>query len=119
MFEALKYYQNLAERFQGQILIAPGMVTVLIGLCIWLAGLRWRRILGAIVGCAFFAVIVLGFTKSGIQTVYVAVLVGAAIGAAADKGIIGIAGTAGAAMIVLVILSATLPRGQGSVVLPE
>jgi len=119
MFEALKYYQNLAERFQGQILIVPGMVIVLIGLCIWLAGLRWRRILGAIVGCAFFAAIALSFTNYGFQTVFVAVLLGVAIGAVADKGIIGIAGSVAAAMIVLVILSAALPRPRGSVVLPE
>jgi hypothetical protein len=119
MFEALKYYQNLAERFQGQILLVPGMVIVLIGLCIWLAGLRWRKILGAIVGCAFFTVIVLSFTNYGIQTVFVAVVLGAAIGAVADKVIIGIAGTAAAAMIVLVILSATLPKPQDSVFLPE
>jgi hypothetical protein len=119
MFEALKYYQNLAERFQGQILIVPGMIIIMVGLCIWLAGLRWRKILGAIVGCAFFAVIVLSFTKSGLQTVYVAVLLGAAIGAVADKVIIGIAGTVAAAMIVLVILSVSLPKPQGSVVLPE
>jgi hypothetical protein len=119
MFEALKYYQNLAERFQSQILLAPGMVIVLIGLCIWLAGLRWRRILGAIVGCAFFAAIVLSFTNYGLQTVYVAVLLGGAIGAVADKVIIGIAGTAAAAMIVLVILSVSLPKPQDSVILPE
>jgi hypothetical protein len=119
MFEALKYYQNLAERFQGQILLAPGMVIVLIGLCIWLAGLRWRKILGAIVGCAFFTAIVLSFINYGPQTVFVAVIAGAAIGTVADKAIIGIAGTAAFAMIVLVILSVTLPKPQDSVFLPE
>jgi hypothetical protein len=119
MFEALKYYQNLAERFQGQSLIVPGIVILGIGLCIWLAGLRWRKILGAMVGSMFFAAIVIGFTNYGTQTVLIAVFLGAAIGAVADKVIIGLAGATAAAVIVLVILSVTLPKQQGGIHMRE
>jgi hypothetical protein len=119
MFEAIKYYQNLAERFQSQILIVPGMVIVLIGLCIWLAGLRWRRILGAIVGGIILAAIVLGFSNYGFQAVFAVAFIGAAIGAVADKVVIGIFGTLAAAAIVLVILSVSMPKPQDGVFIPE
>ena len=43
MLEALEYYQSLAEKFQSQLLTVPGILVVLAGLCVWLAGLRWAE----------------------------------------------------------------------------
>lgn len=119
MFESLIYYQNLAERFQSQILTVPGIIIVIIGLCIWLAGLRWRRILGATVGGAIFAAIVSGFGNYGFQAIFAAIFIGIVFGTVAEKIIIGIFGAAAAAVIVLAILSVSMPRQQGSVFVPE
>jgi len=55
MLKLLEYYQSLAQKFQSQFLTGPGIAIVLAGLCVWLAGLRWKRLLGALAGAIIAA----------------------------------------------------------------
>ncbi|MHC5060750.1 MAG: hypothetical protein ACYTFK_06680 [Planctomycetota bacterium] len=60
MLKDLQNFETIAHDFAPQVLVAPGVVFVVIGLCLWLGGLRWSRptagILGVLAGClwAFF-----------------------------------------------------------------
>jgi len=106
MFEAIEYYQNLAEKFDSRILIVPGIIVVLIGLCIWLSGLRWKKILGALAGGGFFAAVVMSIGNYGTPIVLAAAFFGIVIGALVEKIMLGVSGTAMTAVMVLVIVSA-------------
>jgi len=61
MFEFIQHFEQIAARFRPVVLIAPGLAAVLLGLFIWLGGLRFRRfiavVVGAVIGgvCGFFA----------------------------------------------------------------
>jgi hypothetical protein len=114
MFEAIEYYQSLAEKFDSRILTVPGIIVVILGLCIWLAGLRWRKVLGAIAGGGIFAAAVVCIGSFDVNIVLAVILIGIAVGALIEKITLGIFGTAAAAVIVLVITSANLTAKQYS-----
>ncbi|MCD4831863.1 MAG: hypothetical protein K8R02_08700 [Anaerohalosphaeraceae bacterium] len=105
MLEALEYYQSLAQKFQTQLLTAPGVLLVLIGLSVWLAGLRWRWLLGALAGATMAIVGVFALGAEGLFAVTVAVAVGFAAGLLMDKIVLGIFGTIFAAGIVLLFFA--------------
>ncbi len=48
MFEVLQSFQDIAFRFESKLLTVVGIALILAGLCLWLAGLRWERITGAV-----------------------------------------------------------------------
>jgi hypothetical protein len=62
MFEILQDFEGIAIRLSPIVLIGPGLTAVIAGLFVWLAGLRFKRalvaVLGAFVGgiCGFFAI---------------------------------------------------------------
>jgi hypothetical protein len=111
MLEALEYYQSLAQKFQSQLLTVPGIIVVLAGLCIWLAGLRWRRITGALVGAAIAAagVFVIGNYAGGV--VLTACAIGLLAGVIINRIVFGIFGAAVGALIVMAILASGLTAG--------
>ncbi len=61
LLEFIQHFEQIAARFRPAVLIAPGLAAVLLGLFIWLSGLRFRRfisvVIGAVIGgvCGFFA----------------------------------------------------------------
>ena len=109
MFEAIQYYQSLAQRFQSQLLTGPGILIVLIGLSIWLAGLRWKKVLGALAGGATVLMAMLTFTKHTGSVLALASAAAAVIGAVIEKVILGIFAAAFAAVVVLIIASSNAP----------
>jgi uncharacterized membrane protein len=52
MVGILQNFEKLAERFEPAILVVPGIVCLLLGLLVWLAGLRYVRFLAAVIGAA-------------------------------------------------------------------
>lgn len=103
MFEAIEYYQSLAEKFDSRILFAPGIVVVLAGLCIWLAGLRWRKVLGAFAGGCFLAAIGLCIGDYGWPIMIIVTLIGIALGALIEKIMLGVVGTVLVSAVVIII----------------
>jgi len=62
MLEILQNFEQVTARFAPVILIVPGLVAIIVGLFIWLGGLRFRRplitLVGAVTGgiCGFFLI---------------------------------------------------------------
>lgn len=105
MLEALEYYQSLAQKFQGQLLTGPGIAIVLAGLCIWLAGLRWRRTLGAVAGAAIAVAGVLNFGDYPPPTVLGVCAVGLIAGVFINRIVLSVFGTIVGVLVVMVFLS--------------
>jgi hypothetical protein len=108
MLEVLEYYQSLAQKFQSQLLTGPGIIVVLAGLCIWLAGLRWRRVVGAFVGAAVAAagVFVIGNYPAGVALT--ACAIGLFAGVIINRIVFGIFGAAVGVLVVMVVLAGGL-----------
>ena len=55
MLEALQNLERITMDFVPWLLVVPGVVLVVIGLCLWLGGVRWSRLtagfLGVVAGC--------------------------------------------------------------------
>jgi hypothetical protein len=63
MLEIAQDFEQIAPRFAPVVLIGPGIVCVIVGLFVWLAGLRFRRVLIAVLGAAIGSI--LGFFVIG------------------------------------------------------
>lgn len=108
MFEALVYYQSLAQKFQNQLLIGTGIAIVLVGLCIWLAGLRFKRIVSAIVGAAIAAAGVFAFGDYLPKTLFAASAVGIIVGAIAGRFMLGIFAALVGGLLAITVISGRL-----------
>ena len=86
-------------------MIGPGIVIVLVGLCIWLAGLRWRLIIGAIAGAAIAAAGVFVVGNYPVNVVLAISIVGMLAGVIINRIILGIFGAVCGALIVMVVLA--------------
>ncbi|HAL45961.1 MAG: hypothetical protein A2Y12_10235 [Planctomycetes bacterium GWF2_42_9] len=107
MFEAIEYYQSLAEKFDSRVMCVPALAVILVGLCIWLSGLRWRKVLGAIAGGTMFAGIGFCLGDYGV-VIFIITIIGMAVGAMIEKVMLGVFGVAMTCAAVLVIISAFL-----------
>jgi hypothetical protein len=105
MLEALEYYQSLAQKFQSQLLTGPGIIVVLTGLCIWLAGLRWRRVIGAFTGAAVAAIGVFLIGNFAANVVLTACIIGILAGIVINRIVFGIFGAAVGVLVIMVILA--------------
>lgn len=105
MLEALEYYQSLAQRFHSQLLCGPGIAVVLMGLSVWLAGLRWRKILGVLAATAIAVTGVFAVGCGGLYTATIAAGAGVLAGILFDKAVLGIFGALLAAGIVLMFFA--------------
>lgn len=113
MLEALEYYQSLAQKFQGQILTGPGILVVLTGFCIWLAGLRWRKVLGALAGAAIAAAgVVMAVDNYPAGAVLTACTIGLAAGAIVSEIVLGLFGAIAGAGVVMIILAGGSAVGE-------
>jgi len=112
MLEALEYYQSLAQKFQGQLLTGPGVIVVLIGLCIWLAGLRWRRVIGAFAGAAIAAAGVFVVGNFAANVFLTACLIGLLAGVIINRVVFGLFGATVGALVITVILAGGLTAAE-------
>ncbi len=85
MFEALENFQQLAIRFQQQLLGAPGLVLVLVGLCVWLAGLRWRKLIAAVAAALLVGYLVKVLTDYSLVVIASAAAVAAIVAAVIER----------------------------------
>ncbi len=106
MLEAFRNFEKIAHDFAPQVLVVPGLLCVVLGLCLWLGGLRWSRptalILGILAGClwAFFLT-----TRQTAAFVSMAVVAGV-FAAFFNRAALVVAGVATAIMITLIIYAA-------------
>ncbi len=110
MLEAIQYYQSLAEKFDSRLLCVPGIVVIVLGLCIWLSGLRWRKVLGAFAGGSIFAGIGICAGIYEWLIILLVALIGIAVGTLIEKVMLGIFGTILAAAIALMTVSVFLEK---------
>ena len=85
MLDILEKFQQLAIHFQPQLLVIPGLLLVLVGLCVWLAGLRWRKLIAAIAAALFVGCIVKNFTGYSFIVIATVSIVFAIIAAVIEK----------------------------------
>ena len=50
MLEAIRNFEQISSYFVPVVLVTPGIVFVLCGICLWLGGLRWIKQMAAFVG---------------------------------------------------------------------
>lgn len=106
MLEAFQNFEKIAHDFAPQVLVVPGLLCVVLGLCLWLGGLRWSRptalILGILAGCLWAF-----FLTSRQTAAFVSMAVVAGVFAAFfNRAALVVAGAATAVMIVLIIYAA-------------
>jgi hypothetical protein len=105
MYEIIEYYQSLASKFDSRIMLVPGVVVVALGLCIWLAGLRWRKVLGATAGGVIFVSLGLCLGDYGVIMLLVVSLIGMTIGVLVEKITLGVFGVLMSLILVLAAVS--------------
>jgi hypothetical protein len=106
MLEAFQNLERSTLEFAPEVLVVPGVFCVVLGLCLWLGGMRWSRptamVLGILAGCLW------AFFLTGRQTaafVSMAVVVGA-FALFFNRAALVVAGAATALMITLIIFAA-------------
>ena len=88
MFETLENFQQLAINFQRQLLGAPGLLLVLVGLCVWLAGLRWRKLIAAAAAALLVTCVANVFTEANFIVITVISAITAIIAAVINRIVI-------------------------------
>ena len=116
MLDALEYYQSLAQKFQGQLLTGTGIAIVLVGLCIWLAGLRLKCIVSAIVGAVIVAAGISAFGDYPAKILLIASGTGIIVGAIVGRFMLGVfAAVVGGLLAITVISGRLQPANTGGV----
>lgn len=116
MFEALVYYQSLAQKFQSRLLIGTGIAIVLVGLCLWLAGLRFKRVVSAIIGAVIAVAGVSAFGDYPDKILLAASAVGVVVGAITGRFMLGIfAAIVGGLLVITIVADRTQSAEAGGV----
>jgi hypothetical protein len=50
MLEFLRYFEKIAPRLEPAVLVLPGLLFILVGLFVWLAGLRYAKLIAGFIG---------------------------------------------------------------------
>jgi len=103
MFEAFQNLEQVSRYFAPQVVIFPGVLSLVLGLFIWLGGLRWNRLIAVLVGVLAGALLTYRITEYQIPTITFAVLVGGGLGMLFKRAAVVLAGVVIAAMAVLII----------------
>jgi len=85
MLDILEKFQQLAIRFQPQLLVIPGLLLVSVGLCVWLAGLRWRKLIAAVAAALLVGCTIKNFTGYSFAVIAAASAIFAVIAAVIEK----------------------------------
>lgn len=71
MFEILQHFERTAAHFEPIVLVLPGVIFLALGLIVWLAGLRYARLIAAACGAIAAGV---GSRLAGVKTSVATVL---------------------------------------------
>ena len=105
MAQALQNIEISALHFASQLLVPGGIAVVLVGLCIWLGGLRWIKFLAAGLGAMAGLIGACIFTDGSAMPIIAAALIAGGLGCFMNKPAIIFFGAALAAVGALVILT--------------
>jgi hypothetical protein len=106
MLKALYNFEYSALNMAPPVLVLTGLVLVGIGLCVWLGGLRWSRVVGGFIGAIGAGLCGVVFVKN--QQVFagsIAALVGASLGSVMHKTVMVLAGAVVVVLIGLIVFS--------------
>ena len=92
-------------------ILPVGICLVGIGLCLWLGGLNWSRIAGALLGALIAGICTLFFPMLKVNLVLAAIAVAAVAGAILDKPMIIFSGGITTAVIILIAFSPAIEFG--------
>ena len=105
MAQALQNIEIAALHFASQLLVPGGIAVVLVGLCIWLGGLRWIKVLAAALAAMAGLIAACIFTDGSAMLIIATALIAGGIGCFMNKPAIIFSGAAFAAVAALVILT--------------
>ncbi len=103
MFEAFQNLEQISRYFAPQVVIFPGVLSLVLGLIIWLGGLRWNRPIAVLVGALTGALLACRVTEYQIPTITLAVLMGGGLGMLFKRAAVVLVGVVIVAMVVLII----------------
>jgi hypothetical protein len=103
MFEAFQNLEQVSRYFAPQLVIFPGVLSLVLGLFIWLGGLRWNKLIAVLVGALAGVLLAYWITECQIPTIALAVLVGGGSGMLFKRAVVILVGVVIAAMAVLII----------------
>ncbi len=103
MFEAFQNLEQVSRYFAPQLVIFPGVLSLVLGLFIWLGGLRWNKLIAVLVGALAGVLLAYWITEYQIPTIALAVLVGGGSGMLFKRAVVILVGVVIAAMAVLII----------------
>jgi hypothetical protein len=119
MLEAFQNLERSTLEFAPEVLVVPGVFCVVLGLCLWLGGMRWSRptalVLGILAGCLW------AFFLTGRQTaafVSMAVVVGA-FALFFNRAALVVAGAATVLIITLIVFAAPYLSKPGNLPYPQ
>jgi len=104
VFEILQNLESVATQFTPLVLIAPGVISVICGLFIWLGGLGFRKLLLALVGAIAGAGLAFYFSDHNIIMVLFAAVIGSVITLVFERILITLLATALIGAVALAIL---------------
>jgi hypothetical protein len=106
MLEVFTDFQKIGESISATVLIAVGAISLVIGLCMWLGGLRWRKPAVAALGAITGAVCISFFADKQTGAIAVTALIGAGLGLFFERPVLVFSGAIMTAMIVLIFFAA-------------
>ena len=105
MFEASQNLEQVSLYFAPQVVIFPGILSLVLGLFIWLGGLCWNRLIAVLVGVLAGVLLACQVTEYQIHTITLAVLVGGGLGMLFKRAVVVLVGVVIAVMAILMIVS--------------
>jgi hypothetical protein len=114
MLDIFEDFQRAGVSVSPRVLIAVGIVSLVIGLCLWLGGLRWRKPAVAALGALAGAVCISFFTDKQTGAIAITALIGAGLGIFFEKPVLVFSGAVMTAIIILIVFAAGAERAGGN-----
>ncbi|MBN1817992.1 MAG: hypothetical protein JW828_11585 [Sedimentisphaerales bacterium] len=80
MLDILRDFEQAALHFSPQVLVLGGIGLVVLGLCIWLGGLRWARLFAGLIGASLGFLVAYFFTAGQTIALVLMTVIGAGFG---------------------------------------
>ncbi|MBN1125733.1 MAG: hypothetical protein JXA82_12050 [Sedimentisphaerales bacterium] len=80
MLDILRDFEKAALHFSPQVLVLGGIGLVVLGLCIWLGGLRWARLFAGLIGAGLGFAVAYFFTTGQTIALVLMTVIGAGFG---------------------------------------
>ncbi len=119
MFEAFQNLEQVSRYFAPQAVIFPGVLSLVLGLFIWLGGLRWNRPIAVLVGALAGVLLTCWITECQIPTITLAILVGGGLGMLFKRAVVILVGVVIVVMVVLIITAGPIRETANPVPLTE